>query len=382
MNIYKIRIFISLIILGLLSEFVMAGFFSKKVNEAEFSKMLKAAEDNPEKTIEDVEVNDIVFPVDEIKEIKFKNINWKNIDAHNKTLLNITFEDCKLENINFRQVKFNNLTFINCELINVVANESEFDKLVFINSKVKSTDSNVFNNWRNITTNSIEITDTEMEGINFFESKGHIKITNSNLEMTTGMGLEEGSSLEIYDSKINYMDFSGSYLEYLTIRNSFIEDSKVNQSYIKNIILEDNRFLGFSIGFLKDCDHVYADRNTNLAIGGKVRNTEINNCQGPLTDIAFSGNPFERAEFNNCHIIDFFAYRANGNEMILNNMDIGKFNINDSNIKTLILNNVNIRKKLYTKNAQVENYKPTNVTVKEGIKRKTGGENITIKTTP
>ncbi|HFB65353.1 MAG TPA: hypothetical protein ENJ60_07410 [Aeromonadales bacterium] len=381
MNIFSKTKIILFIVILIFSETAMSNFLSKHLNASELQEMLNVDKEKDRMILENITISNLDFPETTVSEITFSNTDWKHINGEGRVFNILTFKDCKLEDINFRKIKAKILKFINCELINVVTRKSEVDYLIFKNSKIISTDSNIEHNWWEMKTDKVEITDSDLENISFYDGVGKFYIKQSKLEFVDGRGLKKGSLLEIYDVKATRMDFSNSYLDHLIIKNSFINDSKVNESYIKKVVLDNNNFYDTAITDIKECNFVKADNISELTVGGDVEELKISNCRNG-SDVFIADSQFDTVEIEQCNTDEFLAFEAKINTMKLSNMYINRFNINNSNIKSLELNNITISKKLYTKNTQVENYKAINVTVKEGIKRKTGGENITIKSTP
>ena len=394
MNIFKKnkRSFIIVIILILLSGSVMAGFFSKELNKSEFLELLTETKREGEDTLKNFDIKDIEFPVNELRDITFKNTTWKNIDAHKRSLINITFKDCRLENINFSYMEFGDLSFINCELRNVVTNNSKIGKLTVRDSHIYNTDTNGRNNWEYLEADTIEIINSKINDyesddylytdISFFESKADFIIKGSELKSFGGMGLKKGSSLEIYDSKIKDMDFSSSYLDHLIVKNSIIKKSKINDSHIKTITLENNKFYRFPVTNVKEGQIVYARNNNDLTVSGKISEMQISDCTGKIGDISIIEANFDLVNIRNCQIDEFIAFYMKGKKLVLENVHVNKFDFGYSKVDELILKNITINKYINTEHAQVDNYKSDNVQVKTGIKRRTGGENITIKSTP
>ncbi len=379
MNTHKFFIHITLLLLFIIMEPLMA---QSSITKEDFLERVNQQQDNATLEINGVEIRDFELPIDVLKNIKFENVEWKNIDASNKKLVNVTFEDCKLENINMRYMELENVTFKNCELINVVMNESKIDTIVFDNSKIISTDSNVHNSYRKLNAEKLIFVKSKLENISFFESKGQFSFESSELSGVAGYGLKTGSSIKITDSKIVDMNFSDSDLLFVDIKESHIVESKINDSSIGKVILEGNTFKRFSIASDEKYGTVKAIKNANIAIKGTgpVKDVYIADCV-TNTKIAIIEMEFENTKIENCKVKDIVFFDAKGKTMLISHVNTYEFDLEDAEIDTLILKDVRIRGKIYMQNAKVKNYQATNVIVDEGVRNKDKGANFKIETT-
>ena len=352
------------------------------LTKEQFLEHLTQSSQNTSIEISYFEISDFEFPVDTIKNIKFENTLWNNIDAHNKKFINITFEDCKLKNINMRNMYFENIKFKNCELTNVVMNNSTIDTVIFENSKIISTDSNIDNSYTDLNAENLIFIKSNLKNINFFESKGQFSFESSELSSVSGYGLKTGSSLKIIDSKIIDMDFSVSDLCFVDIKDSHIIDSKINDSSVGKIILEGNTFKRFPIASKRMYGTVKAIKNSDVAVSGTgpVKDVYIADCV-TNTRIAIFRIEFENAKIENCKVKDLAFFDAKGKAMVISHVNTYELDLEDAEIDTLILKDVRIRGKIYMQNAKVKNYEAYNVVVDEGVKNKDKGANFKIETT-
>jgi uncharacterized protein YjbI with pentapeptide repeats len=329
-----------------------------------------------------VEINGFELPVDTIKNVKFENVEWSKIDAHNKKFINVTFEDCKLKNINMRKMQFENVTFKNCELINVVMNGSKIDTIVFEASKIISTDSNVDNSYTDLMADNLTFIKSELKNLNFFESKGQFSFESSELSGVSGYGLKAGSSIKIVDSKIIDMDFSVSELLFVDIKDSHIIESKINDSSIGKVVLEGNTFKRFSIASEEKYGTIKVTKTAGITVHGTgpVKDTYIADCVTG-TDIYIAEMEFENVKIENCKMKDVTFSDTKGKTMLISHVNTYEFDLENAEIDTLILKDVRIRGKIYMQNAKVKNYEAYNVTVDEGVKIKDKGANFKIITT-
>lgn len=328
------------------------------------------------------EINDFEFPVDIIKNIKFKNTHWNNIDAHNKKFINVIFEDCKLKNINMRNMHFENVKFKNCELINVVMNEAEIDVITFENTKIISTDSNVHNSYRKLVADKLIFINSEINNISFFESKGEFSFESSSLSDVSGYGLSAGSSIKIFDSKIVGMNFSDSKLRFVDIKESHIIESKINDSSIGKVILEGNTFKRFPIASKRKYGEIKVTKTAGITVHGTgpVKDTYIGNCVTG-THVYISEMEFENLKIENCKVSEVTFFDTKGKTMEISHVNTYTLDLEDAEIDTLILKDVRIRGKIYMKNAKVKNYEAHNVVVDDNVKIKDNGANFKIETT-
>jgi len=352
------------------------------MTKEQFLERLNQQGQNAITEINGFEISGFEFPVETIKNIKFENVEWLKIDAHNKKFINVTFEDCKLKNINMRNMQFENVTFKNCELINVVMNESKIDTMIFENTKIISTDSNVQNSYRKLNAEKLIFIKSELKNISFFESKGQFSFESTELVDVSGYGLSTGSSIRILDSKIIGMNFSDSDLLFVDIKDSIIIESKINDSSIGKVTLEGNTFKRFPIASKRTYGTIKAVRNANLAVRGTgpVKDVYIAECV-TKTDIYLSKMEFDNIKIEDCKVSEVTFFDAKGKTMIVSHVNTYKFDLEDAEIDTLILKDVRIRGKIYMQNAKVKNYEAYNVTVDESVKIKDKGANFKIMTT-
>jgi len=189
MNINKLFSYTSLLLLLTFMEPLMA---QSSLTKEQFLERINQQSQNSIAEISYFEISSFELPVDEIKNVKFDNVEWSKIDAHNKRFINVTFEDCKMKNINMRNMQFENVTFKNCELINVVMNGSKIDTIVFEGSKIISTDSNIDNSYTDLMAENLTFIKSELKNRYFFESKGQFSFESSELSGVSGYGLKTG----------------------------------------------------------------------------------------------------------------------------------------------------------------------------------------------
>ena len=328
------------------------------------------------------EIADFQLPVETIRNIKFENVEWSNIDASNKHFIDVTFEDCRLKNINMRNAQFENVKFKNCELINVVMNQSIIDTFIFENSKIISTDNNIDNSYTDLKATKLIFINSELNNLNFFESKAEFIFESTTLIDVSGYGLLTGSSITMADSKAIGMDFSVSDLLFVDIKDSIIKESKINDSSIGKVILEGNTFKRFPIASKKTYGTIKASRNSNLAVRGTgpVKEVYISECV-TKSDIYLSKMEFENIKIENCKVKEVTFFDAIGKIMVISHVITDKLDLEDAVIDTLILKDVRIRGKIYMQNAKVKNYQAINVIVDEGVRNKDKGANFKIETT-
>jgi len=352
------------------------------MTKEQFLERLNQQEQNRVTEISYFEISGFELPAKIIKNVKFENVEWSKIDAHNKKFSNVTFEDCKLQNINMRNMIFENVTFKNCELVNVVMNESKIDIMKFENTKVISTDSNIDNSYTDLMADKLIFIKSELKNLNFFESKGQFSFESSELSNVSGYGLKTGSSIKIVDSKIIDMDFSVSDLSFVDVKNSHIIESKINDSSIEKIDLEGNTFKRFSISSGRTYGFIKAIRNADVTVHGTgpVKDTHIKECVTG-TDIYIAEMEFVNVNIEDCKVRDLTFSDSKGKTMTISHVNTYELDLENAEIDTLILKDVRIRGKIYMQNAKVKNYEAYNVTVDEGVKNKDKGANFKIETT-
>jgi len=352
------------------------------MTKEQFLERLNQQGQNAITEINGFEISGFEFPVETIKNIKFENVEWSKIDAHNKKFINVTFEDCKLKNINMRNMQFENVSFKNCELINVVMNESKIDTMIFDRTKIISTDSNVHNSYRKLNAEKLIFIKSELKNISFFESKGQFSFESSELVDVSGYGLSTGSSIKISDSKIIGMNFSDSDLLFVDIKDSHIIESKINDSSIGMVILDSNTFKRFSIASEEKYGTIKVTKTAGITVHGTgpVKDTYIADCVTG-TDIYIAEMEFENVKIENCKMKDVTFSDSKGKTMLISHVDTYEFDLENAEIDTLILKDVRIRGKIYMQNAKVKNYEAYNVTVDDGVKNKDKGANFKIITT-
>jgi len=378
MNILKFFIRITLLFLFIM-ETVMA---QSSMTKEELLERINQQKDNVTLEISYVEINDFELPVDVIKNIKFENVEWKNIDASNKKFVNVSFEDCQLKNINMRDMQLENVTFKNCELNNVVMNDSKINTIVFDHSKIISTDSNVHNSYRKLNAEKLIFIKSELQNISFFESKGNFNFESSELSSIAGYGLQKGSSIKISDSKIYNMNFSDSDLLFVDIKDSHIVESKINDSSIGKVILEGNTFKRFPIASEEKYGTISVTKTGEITVHGTgpVKDTYIADCVTG-TDIYLGEMEFENVKVERCKVKDLTFSETKGKTMVISHVNTYELDLEAAEIDTLILKDVRIRGKIYMANAKVKNYQATNVIVDDNVRIKDKGASFKIETT-
>lgn len=352
------------------------------LTKEQFSDRLKQQSHNSTLEVSYFKINNFEFPANSIKNIRFDNVEWNNIDSQGIKFSNITFESCKLKNINMRDMRFENVKFKGCELTNVVMNNSVMDTIVFEDSKIIGADSNADNSYTNLNAENILFIGSELKNVNFFESKGKFSFKSSELSSVSGYGLKSGSSLKIMESKIVDMDFSVSDLLFVDIKDSHIIESKINDSSIGKVILEGNTFKRFPIASGRTYGSVKATQNANIAVKGTgpIKDVYIADCV-TNTKVSIIEMEFENLKIENCKLKGLVFFDAKGKTMVISHVDTYKFDLEDAEIDTLILKDVRIRGKIYMQNAKVKNYKAHNVVVDEKVKIKDKGANFKIEST-
>lgn len=369
-------------ICAIISEPAMAVLPTNNISANEFKELLNIDSNNTRHLISNFKINDFIFPEQTITNIYFKNTIWNNIDAKNRVFTNIAFEDCTLSDINFRNMEFENIEFKNCTLTNVVMNQSKIDKITFDNCNIASTDTNIENNYRELNAESIIFKNSQLKGINFYESKANFIFQSSKLNDVSGYGLQSGSSIIIKDSDIFDFNFSDSSLSILEIYNSNIKESKVNDSTIGNVILENNEFYSFPIASSKKYGTITVKNTSEITVHGTgpVKDVSITECK-KYKDIYISEMIFDNALVENCRVPRITAFEIKGKKLTISNVDTHTLDLEEAEIDHLILNNVNIEGEIYASDAKIKKYEAHNVTVQEGVIIKDKGANFKIETT-
>ncbi|MCW8899162.1 MAG: pentapeptide repeat-containing protein [Gammaproteobacteria bacterium] len=352
----------------------------KSYNLEEFKSQLIKTHDSSSNLISNFTISNFEYPSDIIKNITIKNTKWKNITANNRIITDVEFEDCALEDINFKNTKFKNITFKNCTLKNVIMNESFIINMVFINCELLGSSSNINNSYIKLKSDTIKFINSSLKNIDFYQSKSHFIFENSKLNDVSGYGLLTDSKITITDSNIYDMDFSNSKLTSIKIKNSIIKDSKINNSTIYTIDSENNIYDSFPITDISMGKSLSSNNDQQLTIGGNIKIIKISNCKG-YKDLYLGELDFETIDINNCKTPDFTAFDSTGERMSINGLDAYNLNLNRIKIKQLNLNNISVENKLYNKDAQVNQYNASGITVNKNIKRKSNGANFEIVNT-
>lgn len=379
MNMPKIYLLPLLIGLVIYLEPIMASMSNKNITSAEFVQFVKERKKSGDVTLDNFEIKGFAFPFKEIRSVHFKAVKWDSIDAQGRQFVKVVFEDCELNNLNFREVVLQDVTFRNCTLTNVVMNGARINKVIFEKSKLISTDSNIEHSYRNLVADTLLFRESELKNINFFKSRGKFHFEGGKLVDVSGMGLTVGSALYFTDVNAVDIDFSDSSLSTLVVKNSVIKESKANNCHIGSVVLE-NSDLKFPISDGKGYDRVTAINTKNVVIGGTpVKEVSITGC-GESNVIEIAGMTFDKMVVDGCSPLDFVVHKSKGKNLTIMNATVVMLDLKAIDVDSLILKNINIRKKLYYKDAKVKNIEYKNIHfTSENIKVKSEGANFEIK---
>lgn len=379
MNTPKLYLSMLFLCFAIYMEPVMAFFSKNNLTADEFVSYIKKEQQGGGVVkLTNFEIKGFVFPFKEIKSAHFKNVLWQDIDSSGKIFEKILFEDCELRNINLEGVIIREVTFRNCTLHNVVMNKAKISKLVFEKSKLISTDSNIMHSYRNMVADTIIFTDTELNNINFFDSKGKFYFVGAKLNDVSGMGLMEGSALYFHNTNAFDIDFSDSKLTTLEVKHSTIKESKANNCTIGKVVLEGGD-LKFPIAEGHRYDTVFAKGTSNVVIGGTPINEAIITGCGRSDNIDVAGMTFDKMVINDCSPTNFSFHDSKGKFVSISNMDAVEFDLEDMDVDHLILENIHISARLYYGNAKIKKLETKNISFDSDIKIKSDGANFEIK---
>lgn len=359
----------------------MAFLFTKNLTADEFVQFVKEKQQGKTGIIElsGFEIEGFDFPFEILKDVHFKDSKWSDIEAKGRVFENVIFEDCELENLNFREVVFKNAVFKNCTLTNVVMNKSKIDKILFENSKLSSTDSNIEHSYRELVADTLRFKNTELENINFFESKGKFYFDGGKLFDVSGMGLKQGSALYFHNTTAIDIDFGDSSLSTLEVKNSTIKESKANNCRIGSVVLEDST-LDFPIADGKGYGTVTAKNTGNVVIGGisQANEVTISDCS-QLRIIHVGGMTFDKIVISNCNPSELIFYKSKGKSMTISNVTVFDMDFRMADIDHLILENIHVRADLKYDGAKIGKLETTGITFDSDINIRAEGANIELK---
>ncbi len=375
-------LFLILLTLLFLPETVMAFFLSKNLDANEFlalvNELLEGS--SSERQIKRITLENQGLPDKPLENIHFKSCKWESVDAHEKTLKNIIFEDCELNNINMRSVNLVNVQFIKSRLTNVVMNNAHLEQVKFKKSKLISTDSNIMNNYRNLIADEIVFENSELTGINFFESKAIIRFNNSKLYDVSGVGLMTGSAVYIYKTRGSILDFDQSDLTDMEVIDSTIDkQSSAGGGNIQSIRVENSK-LEFALGYTSNIESAVFENSGDVVIGGGKNNNTftIKNCPKD-TYVINAGGGVDKLEIENCHVSAIRFTDSTGKYISLKNVSTYSMDFRDSKIENLILDNVSVRGKIEYTKTQLDKLEQNNLSFGKKIDIYREGSNLEIK---
>ena len=347
------------------------------LSKEEFNELIIGQ--NKVDTIENVTIENFIFPTDTIENISFKNAKWSNIDASGGIIKNIQFINCELININFKNITLTNVSFNDCILKNVIMNKATLTGVTFTNSHLVSTDPNIDNNYLELIADTIIFKNTKLDNIGFYKSKGVFKFDGATLNDVSGQSLKEGSALYFKNTNAFDIDFSRSELSNLDIRSSVIKQSKANNCRIKSLILEDS-ILDFPIGAGNGYDSVISKNSGSVVIGASpVNNVKISGCPKDTRTIMVGGDNFNSIEVEDCSPDEIVFFKSKGKSILIKNATVYKLDFRKSDIEDLTLSNIHIKSRLIYSGAKIKKLNATNITFDDDIKIKNLDSNIEIK---
>jgi uncharacterized protein YjbI with pentapeptide repeats len=248
----------------------MAFFFNENMNSDEFLSLTKALPSGTqsERKIAKVTLENMTLPMTKLEDIHFKSCKWNGVDAKGLSLSKIVFESCEFINVNLSGANLKQVIFLNSSLKNVIMNNVSATKINFVNSKISSSDSNIDNSYNGLTADEIIVDRTELFNLNFFEAKAVFRFNKANLNDITAQSLQPGSALYFKDTHASDVNFDGSILDILEIKDSTIDKrSSVGGGSIKNIRVENSK-LEFSLGDNSNIESAVFENSGDIVVGG------------------------------------------------------------------------------------------------------------------
>ena len=375
----KLFTFLFVAFLIVTSETSMAFFLNNELNSDDFLELIQKNTSSNTYKIENITIKGFKLPTKQYKNIHFINNTWENINAEDIHLENIEFHNCSFENINLKNSTLINVNFNNCTLTNVTLNYSQIKNLKFTKTKLISTDPNIKNSYRELNADTITFVESELNNINFFDSKAEFSFIDSQLNDVTGLGLMPGSSLIFNNTNAVDIDFSSSTLKRMEVKRSHIKQSKANNCTIEKLILEEST-LDFPISQGNKYGSVTSYNTGNVVVSGTpTKSTLISSCPKDTRIIMVGGDEFEKIEISDCSPDEIIFFKSKGKYVSIENADVYTMDFTLSKIDHLKLNNVHIKTQLYYDASNIKKLEATNISFGENIEHTHEESNIEIK---
>jgi uncharacterized protein YjbI with pentapeptide repeats len=331
--------------------------------------------------ISGVTLEGVVMPLDDLENITFKSCKWNNLQTPKRSFRKVVFDGCEISNIDLREAHLEDVTFINSTLTNVVMNDAKITTMKFSGSNISSSDHNIMNGYRNIHADQIIFENSELVGLNFFESKAIFKFFDSKLYDVSGVGLVAGSSLYFHNSHASLIDFDQSELDQLEVINSTIDKrSSAGGASIRKVRIENSR-LNFSLGDTSNMESVVFSDSGDIVVGGGRNNGvfTIRNCPKDTYSLNVVSDGFEKIYIENCHVVSLTFGMSRGKLVSIKNSSAYEMDLRSSTIEELILENVSVRSEIEYTDTKVEVVRQNNLSFDKDIEIYRDGSNFELK---
>ncbi len=301
----------------------------------------------------------------------FINTNWDDVVYQNAIISNVLFKDGDMYDISFADSTLTNVVFDN-----MVIEKAEFINAKLINVTFKNCkifDSEI----RNLRTSKIIIENSQLQKVSFFESELDITIKNTKIhEQGEFLGLKAGSKILIEDSLIGpYSEFDHSNLLSFIVRNSVIKNSKMNNSTVDEIVIENTKMdFALSGGTFNTVKLINNEEFVSLG-RAKFNSLIIDDCKDDF-GISLRKTAFKTISVRSCPFEIINVSKAKGEKLSISSSNIREAKFNNLAVKELILNNVKITNIANFSGALAEESKLTNFSIKSGTKINMEGTNI------
>ena len=388
-NIFQMKVlYRSLIGLGVVLVFLcgLSGCMSKELKNAlsnEDAQAVSQLVQNAPDDLSRASLKNYKLRELELHDLTITNVDMYNLDLQGAKLTNVTFEGCSLTGVDFSNSEFHNVRFMDTTLEPIGTTRYDVKETTFKNSL--------------------------LDKVGFGDGSKLLDVLLHSLA--------KGSSIAIVDSTLavvvedHSFVFNDSYLDNLLIdrtdvtkgvaislsilgggnviiRDSSLIDVDLYGLDAKNFIFENNRDsllrVGGEIGNVK----IAKNRNTWIAINGKIKEIVAIDNGGRDSGVGFRGEidnvvvrdsdelsvDFARATIKNAKVldcnnmIDLELRHVVVDDLELNSLDMKEINSAETLIKNLSIDDVVLKKRSWVRDTKVSNVSVNNFSILPAIK--------------